>query len=168
MSRIINHICSFFPKLQKDFKIHDGEVFSDVYIGDFYNDIPINKYINYNVQIPLDNAIYIRDFGAIPNDTTKNNAQSISSAIDFCNKNGGGIVVVDNGEYTSGTIYMKSNVVLYIEKGSSIIASHNNDDYTENALIYADNCENIGIIGPGKICGEGNFFSLKPHLPPRT
>ena len=41
-----NHIGSFFPKLQKDFKIYDGDVFSDVYNGDFYNDIPFEKYIN--------------------------------------------------------------------------------------------------------------------------
>ena len=168
MSRIINHIGSFFPKLQKDFKIHDGEVFSEVYEGDFYKDIPYSKYINYNLQLPLENAVYIRDFGAISDNSTINNAQAINSAIEFCNKNGGGIVVVDDGAYTSGTIYLKSNVVLYIEKESSIIASHNTDDFTENALIYADACENIGIIGPGKICGEGNFFSLKPHLPPKT
>ncbi len=167
MSRIINHIGSFFPKLQKDFKIYDGEIFSDVYVGDFYNDIPFSKYINENIYLPLDEAVYIRDFGAIPNETKINNAQAINSAINFCHKNGGGIVLVDNGEYTSGTIYMKSNVVLYIEKGSSIVASHNTDDYTENALIFAENCENFGVIGPGKICGEGNFFSLKPHLPPR-
>ena len=168
MSRIINYIGSFFPKLQKDFKIYDGEVFSEVYEGDFYKDIPYSKYINYNLQLPLDNAVYIRDFGAISDNSTVNNAQAINSAIEFCNKNGGGIVVVDDGAYTSSTIYLKSNVVLYIEKDSSIIASHNADDFTENALIYADACENIGIIGPGKICGEGNFFSLKPHLPPKT
>ena len=168
MSRIINHIGSFFPKLQKDFKIYDGEVFSKVYEGDIYKDIPYSKYINYNLQLPLDNAVYIRDYGAISDNATVNNAQAINSAIDFCNKNGGGIVVVDDGAYTSGSIYLKSNVVLYIEKESSIIASHNTDDFTENALIYADACENIGIIGPGKICGEGNFFSLKPHLPPKT
>ena len=35
MSRFLNHIGSFFPKLQKDFKIYDGEVFSEVYDGDF-------------------------------------------------------------------------------------------------------------------------------------
>jgi polygalacturonase len=168
MSRILNHLGSFFPKLQKDFKIYDGEIFSEVYEGDFYKEIPYSKYINENLKLPLDNAVYIRDFGAIPNNTTINNADAINNTIDYCNKNGGGIVVVDDGAYTCGTIYLKSNVVLYIKKDSSIIASHNTDDYTENALIYADSCENIGVVGPGKICGEGNYFSLKPHLPPKT
>ena len=168
MSRLINHIGSFFPKLQKDFKIYDGEVFSEVYDGDFYKDIPYSKYINYNLNLPLENAVFIRDFGAKPNDTSINNSKYINNAIEKCSNNGGGIVVVDGGNYTSGTIYLKSNVVFYIAKDSSIIASHNTDDYTDNALIYADNCENIGIVGPGKICGEGNFFSLAPHLPPKT
>ncbi len=168
MSRLINHVGSFFPKLQKDFKIYGSEVFSEVYDGDFYKDIPFSEYINYNFELPLDNAFYISDFGAIPNNASVNNAKSINSAIESCNGNGGGIVVVDKGTYTSGTIYLKSNVILYIKKDASIIASHNTDDFTENALIYADNCENIGIVGPGKICGEGNFFSLKPQLPPKT
>ena len=168
MSRFFNHIGSFFPKLQKDFKIYDGEIFSEVFDGDFYEDIPYSKYINDNLYIPLDNAMYIRDFGAKPNDATIDNATYINNAIDSCNKSGGGLVVVDGGAYSTGTIYLKSNVVLYIAKDSSIIASHDTSNFTGNALIYADTCENIGIIGPGKICGEGNFFSLKPHLPPKT
>ena len=168
MSRILNHIGSFFPQLQKDFKIYDGEVFSEVYEGDFSKDIPYSDYIKFNLRLPLDIAVYISSFGAISDNATVNNASAINSAIEHCHKNGGGIVVVDNGAYTSGTIYLKSNVVLYIEKDSSIVASHNTDDFTDNALIYAEGCENVGIIGPGKICGEGNFFSLKPHLPPKT
>lgn len=168
MSRFFNHIGSFFPKLQKDFKIYDGEIFSEVFDGDFYEDIPYSKYINDNLYIPLDNAMYIRDFGAKPNDATIDNATYINNAIDSCNKSGGGLVVVDGDAYSTGTIYLKSNVVLYIAKDSSIIASHDTSNFTENALIYADTCENIGIIGPGKICGEGNFFFLKPHLPPKT
>lgn len=168
MSRFINHIGSFLPKLQKDFKIYDGEVFAEVYDGDFYKDIPFSKYINKYLNLPLDNAVFVRDFGARPNDVIINNATYINNAIESCSNNGGGIVVVDGGAFTSGTIYIKSNVVLYIAKDSSIVATHNTDDYIENALIYADNCENVGIVGPGKICGEGNFFSLAPYLPPKT
>lgn len=168
LSRFINHIGSFFPKIQKDFKIYDGEVFSEVYDGDFYKDIPYKKYINFNLSLPLYDAVFVRDFGAKAGDTSVNNAHVINTAIESCAKNGGGIVVLDSGAYTSGTIYLKSNVVLYIADGSSIVASHNKDDFTENALIFAEGCENIGIVGPGKICGEGNFYSLAPGLPPKT
>ncbi|MBR5246670.1 MAG: hypothetical protein IKV25_04780 [Clostridia bacterium] len=167
MNRFLNHIGSFFPKLQKDFKIYDGDVFSYVYEGDFYENIPYHKYIKTDISYPLDKATYIKDFGAIPNNSTINNADCINSAINYCHKNGGGIVVVSGGNYTCGTIYLKNNIVLYIEENSSIIASHDTNNFTENALIYAENCENICITGPGKICGEGNYFSLKPYYPPK-
>ena len=168
MARFFNHIGSFFPKLQKDFKIYDGEVFPEIYEGDFYKNIPYSKYINENLQLPLENSVFVRDFGAKPDDLNFNNAECINKAISYCSENGGGIVVVDGGAFKSGTIYLKSNVVLYVNKNSSIIASHNSEDFTDNALIYAENCENIGVVGPGKICGEGNFFSLAPYLPPKT
>ncbi len=168
MSRLINHFGSYFPKLQKDFKVYDGEVFSDIYEGDFYKNIPYEKYINNDFMCPADNVYTITEYGAISDDSSINNAFYINSTIEKCSVNGGGVVVVSGGNYHSGTIYLKSNVILYIEKESSIIASHNNYDYTENSLIYADNCQNVAIVGPGKICGEGNYFSLKPYLKPQT
>ena len=168
MSRFINHIGSFFPRMQKDFKIYDGDIFSEVYYGDYYADIPYDKYINYNVFYNLTEFVSIKDFGAIPENPSINNADVINYAIKKCYENGGGVVLVDGGSYSCGTIYLRSNVTLYIKKDSSIIASHNTSDFTDNSLIYAENCENSAIIGPGKICGEGNYFSLKPHLPPKT
>lgn len=182
MSRFINHICSFFPKMQKDFKIHDGEVFTDVYKGDFYENIPFEKYINFGVPVPAtDNVYSIIAYGAVPNDLRVNNAYAINSAISACSENGGGIVVVEGGSFTTGTVFLKSNVALFIAKNSEIKASHNEkdyitnentpdnrEDYIKNGLLVAQNCKNIALLGPGKICGEGNFFSLKPYLPPKT
>ena len=94
MSRFLNHIGSFFPKLQKDFKIYDGEIFSEVYDGDFYKDIPYRKYINFDLRLPLHDAKYVRDFGAKADDNSINNARMINTTIEACHKNGGGIVVV--------------------------------------------------------------------------
>ncbi|MCH5190819.1 MAG: right-handed parallel beta-helix repeat-containing protein [Oscillospiraceae bacterium] len=181
MSRLLNTIGSFFPILQKDFKIYDGEIFSEVYDGDFYKNIPFENYINFNSSVTAENAYYIRDFGAIADNSSVNNAAAINSAIKVCSENGGGIVVVDGGSYTSGTVFLQSNVLLYIAKESAITASHNIGDFRRNSptlskhvdfitngLIYAENCENIAITGPGKICGEGNYFSLAPALPPKT
>ena len=48
MSRLFNHLGSFFPKLQKDFKIYDGEVFTEVYDGDFYKDIPLQTVFSWH------------------------------------------------------------------------------------------------------------------------
>lgn len=181
MSRLINHICSFLPKLQKDFKICGGEVFTDVYKGDFYGNIPFEKYINFNVTVPTENIYSVLSFGAVPDDPRVNNANAINSAISDCSENGGGIVVVEGGSFTTGTVFLKSNVALFIAKNSEIKASHNErdyvvnvntpdnrEDYIKNGLIVAQHCKNIALLGPGKICGEGNFFSLKPYLLPKT
>ncbi len=182
MSRLVNHVGAFFPKLQKDFKIFSDEIFTDVYKGDFYPDIPYKKYINFNVPTPSGDNIYsILAYGAVANDASVNNAEAINKAISVCSENGGGIVVVEGGSFTSGTIVYKSNVALFVAKDSAIIASHNPDDYIENkntpdnredyiknGLIYAESCKNVALLGPGKICGEGNFFSIKPYLPPKT
>lgn len=181
MSRLINTVGSFFPKLQKDFKIYGGDVFSEIYDGDFYKDLPFDKYIKFNARIPRENVYYIRDFGAVPNTDNINNANCINEAVSFCSENGGGTVIVDGGFFTTGTVFLKSNVMLYIDKNSALVASHNLDDFCSdflsgsrredfipNSLIFAENCENIAITGPGKICGEGNYFSLAPLLPPKT
>ena len=100
MSRLINTVGSFFPKLQNDFKTYGGEVFSEIYDGDFYNDLPFEKYIKFNARIPRENAYYIRDFGAVPNVDNINNANCINEAVSFCSENGGGTVIVDGGFFT--------------------------------------------------------------------
>lgn len=180
MSCFINHICSFFPKLQRDFKIFGDEIFTEIYKGDFFENIPYDKYINLNVAVPRDNVYSVLSFGAVPDDARVNNADAINKAITVCSENGGGIVVVEGGCFTSGTVFLKSDVALFIAKNSAIVASHNTkdyitnvntpdnrEDYIKNGLILAQNCKNVALLGPGKICGEGNFFSIKPYLPPK-
>jgi polygalacturonase len=115
----------------------------------------------------------IKDFGAIADGVTINTV-FIQKAIDQTAIKGGR-VVIPQGEFLSGTIYLKSNVTLYIEKGGMLKGSPNLIDYPENnpsvkgmkphrafwksmpsrALVYADNVENIGLLGEGIIDGNG-------------
>ena len=67
----------------------------------------MKKYKKYN----------IKDFGAKDNTLS---TKQIQAAIDECVSNGGGTVVIENGTYITGTIFMKSNVHLYIEAGAKI------------------------------------------------
>ena len=112
MSRLVNHISSFFPKLQSDFKITGDEVFSEVYKGDFYENIPFDKYINKNISVPTENIYSVLSFGALPNNANINNADAINSTILKCSENGGGIVLVEGGAFTTGTVFLKSNVAV--------------------------------------------------------
>lgn len=57
----------------------------------------------------------ITKFGAI-GDAKTLNTKSIQNAVDACNKNGGGTVLIPTGIFMTGTIYLKSNVNLFFRK----------------------------------------------------
>lgn len=118
----------------------------------------------------------VDEFGAIADSSTLN-SQAIQKAIDSCYTSGGGTVLFPKGNYVTGTIELKSNVMLKIAKGARILASTNLKDYPEKteklksimseyyefrqSLIYAENVEKIGISGQGEIYFRGE----QEHFP---
>ena len=70
----------------------------------------------------------ILDYGAVPDGKTLSTG-AIQAAIDDCNKNGGGRVLVPSGSFYSGSIYLLDNVELHLEHGAILTASANMDDY---------------------------------------
>lgn len=117
----------------------------------------------------------IVDFGAKEGELS---TKAIQSAIDKCHAEGGGIVEISNGTYTSGTIFMKSNVNLRIEGGATLTMSTNLEDYPDfecewdvreaprfsaRCFIYVGNCENCSISGLGTIdCNGAEFCEVNP------
>lgn len=104
------------------------------------------------------------------NDTTKIVTKNIQAAIDACAKNGGGIVTFAPGTYVSGSIFLKSNVQLRIDKGVLILGSQNFNDYPEiqtriagietswpAALINVIEAKNVAVIGNGIVNARGKF-----------
>ena len=129
----------------------------------------------------------VLDFGA-KGDGQHIETLAIQNAIEACSKTGG-IVVFQSGKYLSGTIYLKNNVTLHLQKGATILGSTDLANYPENlpeytffrkgvikrALIYAEKCENIAIEGEGTIDGQGfafeeptdkniNSYSVRPYV----
>lgn len=129
----------------------------------------------------------VLDFGAL-GDGEQLETQFIQKAIDQATVNGG-VVVFPAGNYVTGTIYLKNNVTLNLQKGAAILGSHDLSDYPENipeynffrkgvilrALIFADLKENISIVGEGTIDGQGfafpepkdkkiNSYSVRPYV----
>jgi polygalacturonase len=103
-------------------------------------------------------------------DTSKVITKLIQAAVDDCAKNGGGIVVFDPGVYVSGSIFLKSNVHLRIDKSVLILGSQNFDDYPDidtriagiemkwpAALINAIDVKNVAITGAGIVNARGKF-----------
>ncbi len=105
------------------------------------------------------------------------NTSSIQRAIDDCSAKGGGTVLFSKGDYVSGTIVLKSGVMIEVAKGSRILGSTDIKDYPDmiehhksimseyyrfrQSLIYAEHAEQIGICGEGEIYfrGEKKHFS---------
>ena len=112
----------------------------------------------------------VENYGAIADGQTVN-TRAIQSAIDACAAAGGGTVLLSKGDYVSGTIELKSGVMLQIDRIARLIASTNLADYPDHvparptimdshyqlkmSLIYAENCERVGIRGQGEINGRG-------------
>ena len=109
----------------------------------------------------------ITTYGAVGDGKTLNTV-FIQKAIDECNKSGGGKVVFPPGRYLSGTIILKDNVTLQVEKDALLLGSTNITDYQNMdpfmdglgidvgwALLVAVDAKNIGIEGEGAIDGQG-------------
>ena len=70
----------------------------------------------------------IRDFGA-HGDGIALDSPAIQKAIDACEAVGGGTVYIPEGRYLSGTIHMKTNVHVWLDKGALILGSKNPESF---------------------------------------
>jgi hypothetical protein len=79
------------------------------------------------------------------------------AALDACAHAGGGLVYLPPGEYLSGGLLLPSRVGLYLETGATLYASTRQQDYPEAQphMITAHKAENISILGPGALHGQG-------------
>ena len=112
--------------------------------------------------------VNITSYGA-KGDSATLNTIFIQKAIDACHDGGGGKVIFPAGKYLSGTIVLKDNVTLLLQKdavilGSTHVEHYNNlDPFADGlgtdvgwALIVAVDAKNIGIEGEGAINGQGS------------
>ena len=69
-------------------------------------------------------------YGAVPNDTTVNNANAINTAISDCADKGGGVVEVPEGTFTTGSVFLRSGVTLRLNEGAVLLGSSRLSDYS--------------------------------------
>ncbi len=114
----------------------------------------------------------IKDYGAKGDGKTLD-THAINKAIEAAASAGGGRVIFPAGTYLSGSIHLKSHIILYLSRGCTIVASDKSSDYDkpeynpddqyqdfghshwQNSLIWGIGLEDITIEGPGTIYGKG-------------
>ena len=119
----------------------------------------------------------VRDYGAQPNAKDLCTA-AIQKAIDVATASGGGTVYLPAGTFRSGALYLKSNTVLWLEAGCTLLGSPHGkdyprnrpklrsytDQYVEQSLISGEGLEHVGICGHGTIDGNGAAFAGLSYL----
>jgi polygalacturonase len=126
------------------------------------------------IQQPVfKNANYsISNYGAKADGITIN-TKAINSAIDDCNKKGGGIVTVPRGMWLTGPVVLKSNVNLHLDKNAVLQFTTDFDQYPlvagnweglaqmrNQSPVSASNAMNIAITGYGIIDGGGDAWRM--------
>jgi len=118
----------------------------------------------------------VKDYGGVGDGLTLN-TKAIQAAIDACGDEGG-TVYFPAGKYVTGTIFLKSNITIYLSKLATILGSRNiKEDYKgdykgcveapsfDKCLIYAENEEKITFAGEGKIDGQGEgLYGDRPMM----
>ena len=111
----------------------------------------------------------------------------IQSAIDETSEKGGGTIYFPAGDYLTGALSLKSNITIYLDAGAVLRFSDDFKNYLPfvqmrwegtvmnnfSPLIYANNVENIAIVGRGTIDGQGKAWwdemyrisTAENHLP---
>ncbi|WP_106829594.1 glycoside hydrolase family 28 protein [Parabacteroides pacaensis] len=108
---------------------------------------------------------------AIRTDGKTLTTRNLQQAIDDCAGKGGGVVSLPPGQYLTGTLVLKKNVTLHLEKGATLLGSRNIADYPASgrrkALLFAEKASNISITGQGEINGNGDAFNKGNDAPDR-
>ena len=110
------------------------------------------------------------DYGAKGDGKTMNTA-AIERAITAAEQSWPTTVTFKPGVYLTGSIFLKQNVTLHLDKGVTLLGSQNIADYPErpsriagiemtwpSALVNIYNTTNAGIQGEGTIDGDGKVF----------
>lgn len=115
-----------------------------------------------------------KEFGAKGDGSTKD-TQAVQRAIDVCAENGGGRVLLEDGVFLCGTLYLKSRVYLEITESALLKASPDIADYAadthhnryrnetelDRCFLFAQGAEDFGLVGNGMIDGNAECFPNK-------
>ena len=135
----------------------------------FPDKTPIDRWF-YEIRIPsleeLGTQYVLTQHGIY--DDGKIYTKDIQALIDTAHENGGGVIIVPQGTYITGSLFFKQGVNLYVSEGGVLKGSGDVCDYELKmtriegesclyfaALINADGVDGFTMCGPGTIDGNG-------------
>jgi len=131
----------------------------------------------FNIKMPIvktpvfkADTFNIKKYGALPDGVTLN-TKSINDAITACSNNGGGVVLLEEGIWLTGPVYLKNNVNLHLKRGAMLLLTKDKSQYkliegswegkpavVNEAPLAGYNLENIAVTGAGIIDGNGDAW----------
>ncbi len=134
---------------------------------------PVPEWFNDATPVNVDRLgkkYVITDYGVV-NDSTLLQTKAIQAVIDKAAEAGGGVIVIPEGTYLSGSLFFKPGTHLNVAKGGKLKGSDSITNYEIvptrlegqtipyfAALVNADGCDGFTITGPGTIDGNGHRF----------
>ena len=131
-----------------------------------------------------DETFDIRDYGAqsMEQDENFKSTGAIHKAIEAAHRNGGGRVLIPEGEWLSGPIHLMSHINLHLADGAVIHFSQDKQDYLPvvryrhegvetynySPLIYAYKVKNVAITGRGVLEAHGEHWWKWGESQPRA
>jgi polygalacturonase len=126
---------------------------------------------NSNSKSASETIYNVTDFGAVGDSVTINTV-AIQKAIDQCYHDKGGVVLIRDGVFSSGALFLKEGVQLKIAKGAKLRAVEGLSNYPDLnntriagiemrwpcAFINAIDTKNVKISGEGTIDGSGYYW----------
>ena len=92
----------------------------------------------------------------------------LQKEIDDAAERGGGVVTVPRGSWESAPLVLKSGVTLNVSDGAVLYASTNIHEYAakagERVFLFAENEQNVSVVGRGVIDGRGYVFVERKGL----
>ena len=86
------------------------------------------------------------------------------AAIDAVAAAGGGTVRVPPGDYVTGGVWLKSHVTLELSEGARLVSNGDLATYANRrAMVYAENAEDVALVGRGEVCGSGEKFPARDN-----
>lgn len=136
----------------------------------FPDGTPIPEWFSDTAKVSVDKLgkpYVITQYG-VKTDSTLIQTEAIQKVIDRAAAEGGGVVVIPQGTFLSGSLFFKQGVNLYLEKGGTLKGSDRIRNFAIkktrmegqtlnyfSALVNADGIDGFTIAGQGTINGNG-------------